>query len=66
MARIKFTLLKADQSPDLSYSKTSLETLAVLQRRFQHVSLYWRQGHREMKEENTRWGLSEEEGATLI
>lgn len=27
MARIKFTLPKGDQSPDLSYSKTSLETL---------------------------------------
>lgn len=39
MARIKFTLLKADQSPHLSYSRTSLKTLPVLQRRIQHVSL---------------------------
>lgn len=46
MAHIKSTLLQADQSPDPSYSQTSLETLAVLQRHFQHVSLYWRWGAR--------------------
>lgn len=44
MARIILTLLRADRSSDPSYSKTSLETLAVLHRRFQHVSLYWHRG----------------------
>lgn len=55
-ARTKFTLLKADQSPDLSYSKRSLKTVAVLERRFQHVSLYWHQGHQEMKERKNKRG----------
>lgn len=54
MARMKLPLLKAKQSPDPSYSETSLQTLTVLQRRFQHVSLYWCQEHQEMKEEGGR------------
>lgn len=60
MARINFSLLKADQSPDPSYSKTSLETRPVLHRRFQHVSLYWRRGQREMKGKEKKRG--DEEG----
>lgn len=39
MTCIIFPLLRADQSPDPSYSKRSFEMLAGLQRRFQHCSL---------------------------
>ena len=51
MARIKFTLLKAERSPGLSYSQMRLEITFVLWGHFQHVNLYSLLGQQEMKEE---------------